>query len=167
MSSGDPTHCADYELSERQEWVLRLLYTPDETGVSEPIFGRTRMMKALFLLHRKLEESFDSGAGFEFRAYKYGPFDSGVYTALESLELESLIEITPPNRHMSNRDEPKYSLTPDGREIAQELYEELSSEEIALLKWVKYKQASRDLGSLLNFVYTQYPNMTDESEINP
>lgn len=167
MSGRDSTRRVDYQLNEREKWVLRLLYTPDNNGVSKPMFGRTRMMKALFLLHRKLEESFNSSAGFDFRAYKYGPFDSDVYAALERLELISLMEIIPAEEHVSSRDEPKYSLTPEGREIGEMLYENISCDKQSLLKWVKYKQASRDLGSLLNFVYTQYPNMTDESEISP
>lgn len=160
----EPSHP---RISDREEWILRLLYTPDETGMSQPMYGKTRIVKACFLLHRKLEEIFNKETGFEFRPYKYGPFDQGVYEALESLERKELIESQEEDNHDSRTGGPEYSLTKQGKRRAAELYEQLPRKEQQLLKWVKYEQAARPLGSFLSYIYTQYPNMTSESEIEP
>lgn len=157
----------DLDLNSREEWILRLLYTPDTDGVSKPVFGRTRIMKALFLLHRKLKEVFDEDSGFDFVAYRYGPFDKSVYMALERLEERGLVRIQPPEDHIHARNEPKYTLTENGTDVARRLYEDLPTRQQELLAWVKYEQASRPLGSFLSYIYTQYPNMTTESEIDP
>lgn len=155
----------DFGLSDRANWVLRLLYTPNSNGRAEPVYGRTRIMKAMFLVQRKLEEEFNDNAGFDFKAYKYGPFDQQVYEALEDLELKKLITKTEPQNHSSPQDEPKYELTEKGEMKAEELYEPLDARKKDLLKWVKYQQANRPLGSLLSYVYRKYPDMTTESEI--
>lgn len=142
------------------------MYTPNKEGVPEPIYGRTRIMKAMFLVQRKLNEEFGEDAGFEFKAYKYGPFDSGVYTTLEELKEKKLIKKTAPEDHASPRDEPKYELTEKGAEEAKDLYEQLDERQQQLLQWVRYQQADRALGSLLSYVYRKYPDMTTESEIS-
>lgn len=155
----------DYKLSKRTEWTLRLLSTPNEGGVVEPMFGRTRMVKAMFLVQRKLQEVFDEDAGFDFRAYKYGPFDEGVYEALEDLERKRLITITPPEKHRHRRDEKKYELTEKGQDFGDTLLADIGQDKRDLLSWVKNEQASRPLGSLLSYVYNRYPDMTTNSEI--
>lgn len=157
---------ADYRLDDRGKWTLRLLYTPDGDGVPQPMYGRTRMVKAMFLVQRKLEEEFNIDAGFDFEAYKYGPFDQGVYEALEDLELKNLIEVIDPDDHDSMRDQPKYVLTEKGKEHGAELWSNLDERQKDLLRWVRYSQASRPIGSLLSYVYRNYPDMTTESEIS-
>lgn len=156
----------DYNLSQRANWVLRLMYTPNESGTPQPIYGRTRIMKAMFLVQRKLKEEFGEDAGFEFEAYKYGPFDSGVYSAIENLIEKKLISKTPSEQHESVRDEPKYELTEKGSEEAKKLYKQLNPNKKKLLQWVRYRQAERPLGSLLSYVYRKYPDMASESEIS-
>lgn len=146
--------------------MLRLLYTPNEDGVSLPVYGRTRIVKATFLLHRNLRENFNIDTGFDFEAYKYGPFDSSVFESLESLEHHHLIEIEPPEEHESMREEPKYKLTGSGEEYGGELWEALDPQQQKLLRWVRYEQANRPLGSLLSYVYRNYPDMTENSEIS-
>jgi len=155
----------DYKLSTRAKWVLRLMYTPNEEGVPEPIYGKTRLMKAMFLVQRKLEEEFNEGAGFNFQAYKYGPFDEEVYSALEDLQQKKLISKTPPEEVAKPGDDPMYELTEKGEEEGKSLYEPLDTRKKDLLQWVRYEQASRPLGSLLSYVYRKYPDMTTESEI--
>lgn len=156
----------DYNLGDPQKWTLTLLYTPDEDGVSKPMYGRTRIVKAMFLLQRKLEEEFGIDAGFDFRAYKYGPFDEGVYEALEHVEMMKFVTITSAEKHDAAMDSRRYELTEKGREHGRELWAERTQREQALLKWVRYKQADRPLGSLLSYIYTNYPDMTTESEIS-
>lgn len=155
----------DYKLSRRAKWILRLMYAPDPDGSPRPIYGRTRIMKAMFLVQRKLRKEFNTSAGFEFKAYKYGPFDEDVYEALEDLQRKNLVEKMPADEHASPRDEPKYELTQAGTIEAGKLYDQLDDQQQKLLEWVRYEQADRPLGSLLSYVYRKYPDMTTESEI--
>lgn len=122
-------------------------------------------MKACFLLSRNLKENFDIDTGFDFKPDKYGPFDQGVYEALEFLEDEQLLSISKPSNHPEPYDLLEYKLTDEGEEQARELFSQLSNEEQELIKWVKNKQAMKKLGSLLNYVYNEYPDMTRESEL--
>lgn len=158
-------HRIDLQLSDRAKWVLRLLYAPTNNGSHEPMYGRTRIVKAMFLVQRKLQEEFNIDTGFEFKAYKYGPFDKGVFEASEDLEQKGLIRTIPEEEHNSIRDQPKYVLTDKGVEKGSELWENLDGQQKKLLRWVRYEQASRPMGSLLSYVYRNYPDMTTESEI--
>lgn len=155
----------DYNLNHRHKWMLRLLYTPNESGVSEPIHGRTRIQKAMFLLQRKLREEFRTRIGFKFEPYKYGPFDERVYEVLEELEMKQLVTTTPAEEHDSPHDSTRYELTEDGAEEAEKLWGHIDDEKKRLCEWVRYEQADRPLGSLLSYVYRMYPEMTTNSEI--
>ena len=151
-------------LGDRREWILHLLYAPDESGTSQAIYGRTRLMKACFLVDRKLKENFDIKTDFEFFAHKYGPFDKHVYTALEDLEAAGKVEIVP-DEELSTNDGDKHKLTPKGKQKAAESYAHLPKRQQDLVEWVKYKQSQRPLGALINYVYSNYPSYTTESEI--
>jgi len=156
----------DYNLDRPEKWTLRLLYTPSDSGVSEPMFGRTRVVKAMFLVQRNLEEEFNVDAGFDFRPYKYGPFDQRVYGALEHLEMIKFVEMTPPGEHSAAYDSKRYQLTEKGLDHGEELWDQISEGQQRLLRWVRYEQADRPLGSLLSYIYSNYPDMTTESEIS-
>lgn len=120
----------------------------------------------MFLLHRNLKSEFGINTGFDFKPYKYGPFDQAVYEALEDLELKKLIESVSSDEHDSLRDQPKYVVTEKGEEYASDIWSQLTPQQQNLLRWVRYKQAERPLGSLLSYVYRNYPDMTTESEIS-
>lgn len=123
------------------------------------------MVKGMFLLQRMLEENFDVDAGFDFQAHKYGPFDKRVYDALEQLGQQGKIQTMSEDEHNGKYDGIKYSLSPQGRQEAKNLYNSVSEEKQALVRWVKYKQLMRSLGALLAYVYMEYPGMTTESEL--
>ncbi|USZ69918.1 hypothetical protein NGM10_16065 (plasmid) [Halorussus salilacus] len=151
------------EIGTREEWILRLLYAPDEEGHSRPLYGRKRLMKAMFLLQRKLEENFEKSAGFDFTAKKYGPYDSGVARALDCLTEFQYVRPTREQFHSSEYEGDELALTPKGKRKAGQLYDRLSEREQQLLHWVKYKQSMRSLGALMSYVYMEYPEMTADS----
>lgn len=150
------------EAGDRTKWILRLLYAPDKQGDSKPIYGRTRLMKACFLLDRKLEEEFRIETDFEFTEGKFGPFDKGVYVAVEYLEQNGFVDIREKQDDDGNETQGFY-LSERGEEQAERLFTELDSDLRNMVAWIKYRHAMRPLGQLLNFVYNQYPNMTTES----
>lgn len=74
----------------RRDVELLLLGAGPE-GVLEGISGITRFQKLLFLLEQE-ENVVPSGTGFDFAAYKAGPYSAHLYDDLEMLENLGLIE---------------------------------------------------------------------------
>ncbi len=75
----------------RCDTVLLLLGVGPGNEPSEGIGGITRLQKLLFLLQQEHGLKL-SGEGFEFSAYKAGPYSSKLYDDLEFLENLGLIE---------------------------------------------------------------------------
>lgn len=79
-----------------------LLYAPTNSdGFATPIFGRTRLMKMLFIFEKELAKKFENDEkinDFGFEAYHFGPYSRKVYEAIDFLESREIIEIrhTPP-----------------------------------------------------------------------
>lgn len=156
----------EFPVRDRAEWILRLLYAEDEYGrQNTPLYGKTRLQKACFLLHRKLNEKFDVETGFNFRPDKFGPFDPGIYDAVTFLENQEWLEADSPDEHEERYDLVRYQLTENGLEKAANLYNELGDPQQDLVFWVKNKHALKKLGRLLTYVYNEYPEMTTKSEL--
>lgn len=154
------------DIANRADWIMCLLHAPDRYDrVNRPLYGRTRLMKAAFLLHRNLEDNLDRETGFNFQPDKYGPFDKGVYDAVTFLENQSYLVKTEPEDHSANYEMVKYQLTEKGGKEAKRMFESLSEAERELVKWVKNKHALKKLGRLLTYVYDEYPEMTVNSEL--
>jgi len=156
----------EYPVRDRAEWIARLLYAKDEYGrYCQPLYGKTRLQKASFLLDRKLAERFDVETGFDFEPDKYGPFDKGVYDGVNYLENTGLVEVKEPEEHDERYDLVCYELTDKGCEKGRELFEELPEGHQEVVLWVKNNHAMKKLGRLLTYVYNEYPEMTVESEL--
>lgn len=74
----------------RRDLLLLLLGTPTPGDSAAGIGGITRLQKFLFLLEKEGGLA-PTGDGFEFTAYKAGPYSSRVYDDLELLENLGLI----------------------------------------------------------------------------
>ena len=82
----------------RKDLLLLLLFSQGQSEEeAEPIEGRTRLMKLLFLLQFQKEFPVDkileSHSKYEFQAYHYGPFTKDVFNDLEFLENVGLIDV--------------------------------------------------------------------------
>ena len=119
------------------------------------------MMKACFLVHRKLESELGISSDFDFRADQYGPLDPKVYDTLEYLEGEDLISAEESEEY----DGTEFRVTRIGREYARNLFEELEPEAQDLIIWIKQKHVLSPLSKLLSFVYNQYPETTKNSKL--
>ena len=178
----------------RRDLLLLLLGSGSKSDVTEGLGGITRLQKYLYLL--EMEEGVQpSGEGFEFTAYKAGPYSSRLYDDLEFLEnlglmskkasaeateeeasevefaFEDLIE---PEHELEERDKPeadafeeyKYRLTPKGIAKIESLLKNGQYRPLAdKIKRIKSKYGRYSLSDLLYYVYTHYPEMTTESEI--
>ncbi|KDS90072.1 hypothetical protein FK85_22480 [Halorubrum saccharovorum] len=119
------------------------------------------MMKACFLLHKRLHSEHGISTDFEFIAGDYGPLDEKVYTTLEGLERNGLIEEVESEQYQGT----EYRLTLEGQERAEVLYQQLSDGERNLISWLKGKHVMKPLSQLLSFVYNRYPKYTENSKL--
>ncbi|MEO6022952.1 MAG: hypothetical protein ABIP64_07525, partial [Burkholderiales bacterium] len=75
---------------EARDWTLLVLA---KAGELQPV----QLQKSLFLLGRNLNEhQLATGNFYNFEAYDYGPFSSGIYADAEMLEQGKLIIIKRP-----------------------------------------------------------------------
>ena len=160
----------------------------DEADIANGINGITRLQKFLFLLEnedyiKKIED------GYQFEAYKAGPYSSTLYDDLEFLENIGLIEVEISGVATEEEaadidftfeelmdsediktpdvyDEKRFKLTKEGLAKVESL---LTSKEYSPvvdgIRRIKSKFGNYSLNDLLYYVYTKYPDMTTESEI--
>ncbi len=116
----------------------------------EPINGRVKLQKIMYLLADKVEEI---KAQSRYNADNYGPYSEVIDEEARYLERVGVLA--------SNSG--KIVLTVQGKEIARELVKQEDEETLRALS--EYKRFLNDLPSneLLAYIYTAYPDMVDES----
>lgn len=92
--------------------ILHLfLYAPtsiDPNKKAVPIFGRTRLMKAMFLFEKEYQKDFQDNTSqleFNFEAYDYGPFSKDVLEALDFLISIDCIQTDNINTYQTSQDD--------------------------------------------------------------
>ena len=136
------------------DWALLVIAAAQGKPVS-PV----QVQKALFLIDRNLSSAQRGGGSFyQFRAYDYGPFDSGIYADADLLHAEGLVTITDPRK--SHR---TYSATPAGMDRANGLRNELSGDVVGYLDEVVRRVRSLRFDELVRAIYRDYPEMKANS----
>jgi hypothetical protein len=92
--------------------ILHLfLYAPTSVDVNRkgtPVFGRTRLMKAMFLFEKEYQKDFEDNKNqldFNFEAYDYGPFSKDVLEALDFLISIDCIQTDNISEYETSRDD--------------------------------------------------------------
>lgn len=136
------------ELTPRQETLLVFL------GSGEKKLDPIRIQKGLFILTEETPEDWlPSEARYRFEPYRYGPYSAEIYHDLGKLEGLGYVRAT----RVLGQSWNYYALTPEGRELAQNVAEGMDD------KAVQYLQRLRDFVSGLSFrrllmtVYEHYP----------
>lgn len=76
----------------RTDMLLLLLYAPGPSGDKcEPIRGKTRLQKEVFLTQKSLREV-GIFTYYPFRPYKIGPYSRELYDDIEWMEYEGVLE---------------------------------------------------------------------------
>lgn len=187
---------AERKIDNRRDILLLLLYSPglrDEPN--EPIVGRTRLVKMLFLFREELLPEFRLGTEittenfYKFFAWSYGPFSRQVYDDLQFFTLrgfiktaettedtlpESLAEwdmwLSGSNENADDESvidysEEQFSLTDKGLKFTTSLFAGLSTNQRQAIRLFKKQMTKTPLRSILKYVYEKYDDMTDKSEI--
>ncbi len=176
-----------------KEALVLLLYLPGHSkDRGEPITGRTRLIKTMFLFSKEIQPHLrKQGLDFalpEFAAYGYGPFSADVLNDLETLHTLDMLSIeTIPTfepldvladlngqeyyhrtaGEVDRQSMERYRITEDcGRGFCETML--LPHFRPAQLDFVKqFKMRCNDvcLTTLLRYVYTRYPKYTENAEI--
>jgi uncharacterized protein YwgA len=184
------------KITSSKDILMILLYAKGSGGkLCEPIRGRTRLVKMVFLFKKeiwgklKFDEIIPKDALPEFEAYDFGPFSSQVYSDLEFLVNLGFVKVqgidgseilteealeysywqvtsNADESEMTEEKEQEFSLTNMGREFVEEkLKHQLSAEQWAYINEFKARCTSTPLRALLRYVYAKYPKTTTKSKI--
>lgn len=181
------------KIDNRKDYLLLLLYSAGAQGhINEPVVGRTRLVKMLFLFRKEVLDRFQRGdlsdiPFYEFYPWFFGPFSKQVYDDLKFFHLRGFVderdkdEETSPEsvaewEHLveleDNNDwtfteyvEQEFYLTEKGCRFASKLYNQLSSSQKHILRDFKARTSTVPLRALLKYVYSQYPEATAKSKI--
>lgn len=184
------------KINNQKDILLLLLYSPGvNDGFNEPIEGRTRIVKMLFLFKEEFLQHFKKGTDinednfYQFFPWDFGPFSTDVYDDIVFFELRGFIErkntsqIELPevvsevgkwqeksgidyNIEYDNYQEDAFYLTKKGKEfVANKLYILLSTKQKESLKIFKSRYINAPLRAILRYVYSNYPDFIAKSKI--
>ncbi|MDA8346512.1 MAG: hypothetical protein M0Z66_13665 [Thermaerobacter sp.] len=181
-----------------KDLILLLLYAKGFRGVlCEPIEGRTRITKMVFLFEKEVWESFRFGKLIpenvlpEFTAYHFGPFAPKVYTDIEFLQNLGFITVESSGAQEASAEEAlelqwwRDEEGPDDNQFSTSAYtpevfslSERGTNFVETTLWPHLNDGQRDglhrlkkmctgvsLRRLLQYVYSKYPKMAEESQI--
>jgi len=141
------------KLSEHYKWILLFLSVGGKNKrYNEPVIGKTRLVKELFLL-RKIGKIKDV---YEFKPDKYGPSSDEIIKDLDILINKGLVQTQP---HPFGT---QYSLTPEGLKKAQEF---MTDEIKTKIENIKRNYNEMPLNEFLIYVYSAFPRYTEKSVI--
>lgn len=141
---------------------LALMYANDK----EPIEGRTRLQKMVFLMQQRLEERGDEplkSHEYEFFAYDYGPFSKQLYDDLDTLMDQEFIEGEEEELSSGNV-KYDYHLKSDGSEFVEHQQGTDDARTILeLAQEIKTQYNDMLLSDLIDEVYSEYPEYAENS----
>jgi uncharacterized protein YwgA len=112
-----------------------------------------QVQKLLFLIDRNLS-SLLGGPSFDFQPYHYGPFDRSVYTTLEDLAKQGLVEITQGDGNWRD-----YRLTTAGQSRAARVVDGLEERAQRYVQRASVFVRSLSFPELVSAIYKAYPEM--------
>jgi uncharacterized protein YwgA len=178
-----------------KDFLLSLLYCPGKGNKeNEPILGRTRLTKMVFLFEKEIKKEFFSDIDItlpNFESHNFGPFSKDLFDDLSFFVSIGFIRAEETSIPISNVEkkeiemaldddwedagfekaeqesvELKYSLSLQGlKYVAENIWGMLSDIQKENLTKFKQQINTISLDSLLRYVYNKYPNYTDKSII--
>ena len=138
----------------RSEYVL-LGLAPAQGRPHTPL----QIQKLFFLLQEKGKASPSLGEShFEFQPYHFGPYDTEVYSELESLAQQGWVEVsfTPAGLR-------QYRLTPEGQDQANPLLQRLDAPSREFVEKTSQWIRERSFSQILQAIYWEFPHMAQNS----
>lgn len=133
----------------------------------DPIEGRTRLQKMVFLMQKELEKRDQSGAvglDYNFIPYDYGPFSKELYDDLDAMIDQEFVEDTE-EPLQSGKVKYIYEIEDGGEDLVDSEAE--TSEDvdaiIQLAQEIKEDYNDMLLSELIEYVYSEYPEYAEKS----
>lgn len=170
-----------------------LLYSPGKTGkINEPIAGRTRLVKMLFLFKHEVLSAFATGTEvneqnfYQFFPWDFGPFSRDVYDDIAFFQLRGFIQSEPSEEEslpeaiaewdkwrdeteiesdVNIFEEQAFTLSEKGVTFTAKMFARLTETQQELLRMFKAKLGSASLRGILRYVYREYRDQTVKSKI--
>ena len=140
-------------ISQHYKWILMFFLTGgNKQRYNEPVIGKTRLVKELFLLR----EIGKVNNMYEFKADKYGPSSNEIIWDLDILIRHGIVQERP---HPYGT---QYLLTREGLEKAQEF---ITNDLKRKIGYIKCNYNDMPLNKLLIYVYSKFPKYTTKSLI--
>ncbi len=184
------------QIDNRKDILLLFLYSPGvNNNFNEPITGKTKLVKSLFLFKEEVLVHFKKGTNiteenfYTFFPWNFGPFSKEIYDDMTFFVLNGFISVRESdqeplpeaveewNRWISSSgvdldnsvvkeyQEEEFSLTIKGEVFARDLYGSLTENQKKLLKEFKSRMSSTPTRAIIRYVYKRYPNFTEKSKI--
>ena len=100
-------HMGAMQVTDRADVLLLLLFAPGPSGEwGEPVQGRTRLVKLLFLLNESWKRSRESGplvpSFYEFYPYRFGPFSKEIFDDVEFFRNLQIVDVRPDDSEVAD-----------------------------------------------------------------
>lgn len=132
----------------RDDLVLAALAAGGVGAAYSPV----QVQKLFFLIDREVA-GLVQGPHFDFRPYDYGPFDRGVYTAIEGLRDRGYADVTASGSYR------RYLLTEVGLEVGGQKLMLLDPQVQDYIKQLAVWVRGLSFNQLVASIYNQYPDM--------
>ncbi len=116
-----------------------------------------QVQKLLFLIDQNAAELL-GGPFFSFEPYHYGPFDKHVYTTLDHLASQGLVEIVTGSGNWRN-----YRLTPEGQEAGEATLRNIIAQAADYIRRASDFVRRLSFSALVSSIYKAYPEMRARS----
>ncbi len=142
---------------------LALMYAND----GEPIEGRTRLQKMVFLMQKELKQRDQSGAvglEYDFIPYDYGPFSKELYDDLDAMIEQEFVDDTE-EPLQSGKVKYIYEIENNGEELVGSESESWKDVDaiMQLAREIKKNYNDMLLSELIEYVYSEYPEYAERS----
>lgn len=144
-------------LSPREKWLLVVI------GSENYVEGKTRLQKYGLLIYKKvldIEEFYQ-----DWTPNNYGVFSPSPAKGLQTLQIQGYI-VADQVASASGRSVNRYKITEKGRDEIKELLER-QQEKVRKISEIIHYYFTKSLNSVLNDVYSLFPEFTTKSKIIP
>lgn len=142
---------------------LALMYAENQ----QPIEGRTRLQKMVFLLQKELENRGKTGVvgeQYDFVPYDYGPFSKDLYADLDEM-LDDHFVNDEEKLLQSGNVKYIYEIQDQGEDLVESQSEQWDEVEKIIQVASEIKEEYNDLllSDLIEYVYSEYPDYAEKS----
>lgn len=149
----------------RFDFLLMVLKNSEVNGRKQEILGKTRLQKFVFLAQNALVKK-GVTSKYSFRPYYYGPFNRQLYTDIEWLRMNELVDLS--SEYTASGQISKYSITREGRNNIQSIIKQNGFEDIdAFIENTLIGYSEMSIGKLVDYVHSEFQDYNMKKKVTP